>query len=208
MNFYNVAEASAPLFVDAYALEGERWVFGSFWGSETVLQEFIARLSLPGSDELGLRGFTLETPAGALHKKITAGQVDRLTKLTGRTPVTTVLGSLCNVWVFDPALQRADRGSGECYVLSGLKDDPTEVRTRLWHAIQDLSQLPLLDHWQDYLVPEFFDRGWIHSLDGEGVAGYRVKLPGDEFEPLVTGAIKSQVLLMSTSNVTHQRNLW
>lgn len=208
MSLYNVAEASAPLFVDAYALEGERWVFGSFWGSETVLQEFIARLSLPGSDELGLRGFTLETTTGALHKKITAGQVDRLTKLTGRTPANTVLGSLCNVWVFDRALQRPDRGSGDCYVLSGLKDDPSEIRNRLWQAIQDLSQLPLLDHWQNHLVPVFFDRGWIHALEGEGVSGYWVKLPCDEFESLLSEAIQSRAITLSSTEINHQTNLW
>ena len=196
---FNVREASAPLFMDAYALEGDRWIFGSFWGNETTLQEFIARLSLPGNDQLGLRSFTLETSDGSYHRKVAAGQVDRLTKMTGRTPSTTVLGSLCNVWVFDPALQRADRSEGECYVLSGIQDDETEVRSRLWSAVQDLSQLPLLDHWEEFLIPVFFDNDWIRPLDGVGVSGYRVALPTNEFEELLSNSICSGALQLGNS---------
>ena len=210
---FTVPEASS-LFMDAYALEGDRWVFGSFWGNETVLQEFFARLTLP-NHEIGLRSFTVESASGEFHKRIQVGDAGRLSKLTARTPATTIVGSLCNVWIFDPALQKPDRSSGECYVLSQADDLADDIHLRLWDAIKDLSPLPLLDHWKNCLLPVIDDREWIIPLTGIGVQGYRVSLPAEPFEVIVSEGIRLATLtlqpapeLRAVATVNTQTSLW
>ncbi len=199
-SLFCVAESSMPLFVDAYILDGDRWVFGSFWGNETALQEFFARLSLPQHEE-GLRSFSLVSTNGD-RIKIHAGHVEDLSKITTKTPPTTVLGQFCNVWIFDPALQKPNRRNGEAFVL-GTPDEPAkQIHRRAWSTVQELSQLPLLDHWQDELMPLLTRNEWVIPLSGKGVQGFKISLPADAFEAVVTEGFKGKILSVEPVNRT------
>lgn len=196
---YQVVESNSPLFVDAYLLDGERWVFGSFWGSETTMQEFFARLTLPNHEE-GLRGFTLVS--GAERIRIHAGQVSDLTKVVGKTPPTTVLGALCNVWIFDPTLQQPNRSAGEAYVIGLPNETPSELLARAWTVIQDLSQIPLLEHWCNDVMDLLNFNDWIVPLDGNGVKGIRVSLPADALENAMSDGIKRGIFTIAPHTIT------
>lgn len=187
---YHVVESNSPLFLDAYLLDGEHWVFGSFWGSETTMQEFFARLTLPNHEE-GLRAFTLVS--GAKRVRIHAGQVGDLIKVVGKTPPTTVLGALCNVWIFDPALQQPNRSAGEAYVIGLPNETPSELLARAWTVIQDLSQIPLLEHWCDDVMDVLNYNDWIVPLDGQGVKGIRVSLPAAALESAISDGVKRDI---------------
>lgn len=208
-----IVPESSSLFMDAYALEGERWIFGSFWASETVLQEFFARLTLP-SHEFGLRSFTTIDANGNLHKRIHVGDAARLSKISAKTPSSTIVGSLCNVWIFDPALQKPDRSSGECYVLTDKDVGANALAIRIWGAVKDLSALPLLDHWKDNMLKALHTNDWIIPLDGFGVGGFRVSLPAEPFEELVSEGIRAGYLpiqpplLEPVVSVVEQATLW
>lgn len=199
-SLFRVAESSMPLFADAYLLDGDRWVFGSFWGNETALQEFFARLTLPNHEE-GLRSFSLVSQTGD-RVKINAGHVGDLSKITTKTPPTTVLGVFCHVWIFDPALQQPNRSKGEAFVLGTPDETPEQILLRAWSTIQELSQLPLLDHWRDELMQLLTENEWIIPLSGEGVQGFRVALPADALAAAVSDGFKRKIFAVEPVNRT------
>lgn len=206
---FRVDESSMPMFADAYLLDGDRWVFGSFWGNETALQEFFARLTLPHHEE-GLRGFTL-VPSTGDPIKINAIQANDLSKITAKTPPTTVLGAFCHAWIFDPRLQKPDRSNGEAFVLGMLDESSEHVLQRAWSRIQELSQLPLLDHWRDELMQLLLRNEWITPLRGQGVQGFRISLPAAEFESTISYGVKRNVFSVepaTRSSAVHQGNLF
>ncbi len=190
----SVEESTTPLFVDAYLMDGERWIFGSFWGSETTMQEFFARLTL-SNHEQGLRSFTLQSATGE-RQRIFAGRVDDLTKVTGRTPNTTVLGSFCNVWIFDPALQKPDRTNGEAYIIGRPSESRAQMWLRAWASGQSLSQVPLLDHWRDEVMELLTANEWLKPLIGVGVQGYRIAIPAEAFEGAISQGVKTGLLAL------------
>ena len=193
-SLFSVVESTTPLFVDAYLMDGERWIFGSFWGSETTMQEFFARLTL-ANHEQGLRSFTLESSTGE-RQRIFAGRVDDLTKVTGRTPNTTVLGSFCNVWIFDPALQKPDRTQGEAYIIGRPHESRAQMWWRAWSSVQSLSQVPLLEHWRDEVMELLTVNEWLKPLIGVGVQGYRIAIPAESFEITISQSIKTGLLAL------------
>lgn len=193
-SLFSVEESTTPLFVDAYLMDGERWIFGSFWGSETTMQEFFARLTL-SNHEQGLRSFTLQSATGE-RQRIFAGRVDDLTKVTGRTPNTTVLGSFCNVWIFDPALQKPDRTNGEAYIIGRPSESRAQMWLRAWASVQSLSQVPLLEHWRDEVMELLTANEWLKPLIGVGVQGYRIAIPAEAFEGAISQGVKSGLLAL------------
>lgn len=193
-SLFSVEESTTPLFVDAYLMDGERWIFGSFWGSETTMQEFFARLTL-SNHEQGLRSFTLQSATGE-RQRIFAGRVDDLTKVTGRTPNTSVLGSFCNVWIFDPALQKPDRTNGEAYIIGRPSESRAQMWLRAWASVQSLSQVPLLEHWRDEVMELLTANEWLKSLIGVGVQGYRIAIPAESFEGAISQGVKAGLLAL------------
>lgn len=185
----SVEESSMPLFVDAYLLDGERWVFGSFWGNETALQEFFARLTLPNHEQ-GLRAFTVRSEEGE-RTRIVAGNVGDLTKVTGKTPPTTVLGALCNVWIFDPTLQTPNHGNGEAYIIGTPSETRAQLWLRAWEAVQTLSHIPLLNHWRNDVMELLSANEWLTPLAGVGVQGIKVSLPIDDLEREISQGVKN-----------------
>lgn len=188
-SLFAVAESTTPLFLDAYLMDGERWIFGSFWGSETTMQEFFARLTLPNHEQ-GLRSFTLQSPSGE-SLRIYAGRVADLTKVTGKTPATTVLGSVCNVWIFDPALQTPDRTNGEAYIIGRPSESRGQMWLRAWASVQSLSHVPLLEHWRNDVMEMLATHEWLKPLTGVGVQGYRIAIPAEAFEQAISQGIKT-----------------
>lgn len=203
-SLYSVVESSTPLFSDAYLMDGERWIFGSFWGSETTMQEFFARLTL-ANHEQGLRSFTLQSTAGESHR-ISAGRVVDLTKITGKTPSTTVLGSFCNVWIFDPALQKPDRTNGESYIIGRPSESRAQMWLRAWASVQSLSQLPLLDHWRNDVMELLVENDWLKSLMGVGVQGFKIALPAEAFEEAISQGVKTGLFTLEESAAPNVNN--
>lgn len=196
-SLYRVVESTTPLFLDAYLMDGERWIFGSFWGSETTMQEFFARLTL-SNHEQGLRSFTLQSAAGE-NLRIYAGRVADLTKVTGKTPATTVLGSLCNVWIFDPALQKPDRTNGEAYIIGRSSETRAQMWLRAWASVQSLSHVPLLAHWRDEVMELLATNEWLKQLTGVSVQGFRIALPAEAFEQAISHGVKTGLLGLEDS---------
>lgn len=171
--FYRIEESLIPLFADSYLLDANsRLLFLSLWGSEAAVQEFFARLTLP-NHELGLRHFTLVRPGE--RTVVEAWQVKDLQKITAKTPASGILGALCHVWLYMPALRELDRSSGNGYLLR-LPDESQEVfEARQWAMVKELSQIPLLDEWCEQLLVQVRAMG-MSELNGSGVSGIHLHI--------------------------------
>ena len=171
--FYCIEESLIPLFADSYLLDANnRLLFLSLWGSEAAVQEFFARLTLP-NHELGLRYFTLVRPGE--RTVVEAWQVKDLQKLTAKTPASGILGAMCHVWLYLPALRALDRSACHGYLLR-LQDEPQELfEARQWAMVKELSQIPLLDEWTDELMVQVRAMG-MTELNGSGVSGVHLHI--------------------------------
>lgn len=189
---FNVVEIPS-IFCDAYVRDAQsgQWLFGSFWGHETSCTEFMAKMMLPNHDD-GLSSFTLRGDEGDIE--IAVGKADALKKLTAKTPKDTVLGSICNLWVYHPALIYPSRESKEGYVVSLEGESEHHWDKRLWSVLQDITYTPLMGHWRDALMPMLFARDWILPVDGFGVEGYRIKVDDDELGALVGELLRDNTI--------------
>ncbi|MEE5091715.1 hypothetical protein V2H26_17155 [Xanthomonas euvesicatoria] len=145
---YRIDEC-ADLMADACVCgaQGEL-VFLSVWARDTAIQEFLARLTLPG-DAQGLDQFHLVTGKGA-SIPVFVGNVEQLEKRTTRAFRRTLFGSMVHLWLFDRRCVQPDKANASALALIPKADAaPTE---RLWTLVQQTCPLPLLDHWRDTVL--------------------------------------------------------
>ncbi len=204
-DFYSIKEASMPMFVDSYLVDEGRLLFCSLWGGETAMQEFLARLTLPEA-EFGLREFTLLDPDdGRMYDEISVGNAAELSKLTARTPSTTVLGSLCHVWLYDPVLQKHSAARRERYLLmrQGFTSDPDGVLSDIWSAIKELCHIPLMDVWERPITAYMTTQTWLYDIEGVGgVDGLKITIPEQEFTEAVQAMLRDGTLSLDPAPPT------
>lgn len=192
--FLKVNEASAQMFCDAFIGDEGNFIFGSFWGNETVLLEFFARLTLPAS-EFGIRELNLSSNKGERYKLSIPKSAD-LQKIAARTPPNTILGSLCHVFIYDVVLRSPNRTTGEAYVFGLPDQNRDDTEDRMWSQVQDLSPVPVLDHWRGCLMPILLAREWVVEIDCFGLTAFKISLVIDLFEQLITDGLRSGDLLL------------
>lgn len=199
---FKISEISTDLFADAILVDRHgKWIFGSFLGNETTMHEFIARLTLPQNEEGGIDALTLEPSDSGSTLIVSVAEAKRLSKLTARTPNSTILGALCHAWIYDPVIQQPDKKNLVSYILSLESEDQFDLNIRLWNTVSQLCPLPLLDHWKSELIPLFFDREWITPLTGFGIAGYMVEMPDAEIESIITIGVQQKILTMDENKI-------
>ena len=175
--------AIADVYADAYlADDSGSLLFLSVWGRDTALQEFLARLQLPRSDN-GIREFNLHN--GDFKRLVRVPNVDELDKITSKTPSHTIFGELTHLWIYDKLAIRPDQVNHRALMLYDLDDQAPD----LWPLIKTVSPLPLLDSWKDIFLSRCRQRDWIRVLEnGTGIGGFSIELD-DELEPMMTEMI-------------------
>lgn len=145
---YRIDEC-ADLMVDACicGAQGEL-VFLSVWARDTAIQEFLARLTLPG-DAQGLDQFHLVTGEGAALP-VFVGNVEQLEKRTTRAFRRTLFGSMVHLWLFDRRCVQPDKANATALALIPKADAASTER--LWTLVQQTCPLPLLDHWRETVL--------------------------------------------------------
>ncbi len=176
------------VYIDAFLTdESNRLVFLSLWGRDTALQELIARLQLPKSDN-GIRDFHILGHNGERHF-VTVPNVDDLEKNTFKTG-NTIFGVLTQMWIYDRLATKADLTNHRGLILYHQDDG----RPDLWPLVKTVCPLPLLDHWREVFLARCFEKQWIKFLEnGFGMSGFYVHL-GDDIEAVVTEMIHNQQL--------------
>lgn len=144
------------LFVDACVrFPNGDLAFLSFYGRDGSAQQLFASLQL-GVQEGGLRQLTLMTTSSAVETVVSVGDVKRLEKHSGRLPKQTLFGGLLHCWIYDPALLKPSRATRSGWVLRDVGGDepPGAAADLVWDLIKQVSDVPLSDHWRDFLLGE------------------------------------------------------
>ncbi len=178
------------VYADAYlADETGRLLFLSVWGRDTALQEFLARLQLPRSEN-GIREFVLRQES--LKVQVQVPNVDELEKITSKTPNHTVFGTLTQLWVYDKRAVRPDPANQRALMIYNPEVGPVDP----WPLLKTVCPLPLLDDWKAVWLEQAWQQGWLKALDnGVGVAGLSIELD-DNLEPMMTEMIQRGVLTL------------
>ena len=194
-------EGAHGIFADSTLTEGGHLLFGSFWGRDTSVQEFLARMQLGASDS-GIQSFKVN------GEEISLGNIDRLQKRTGRF-TSPVYGQMNHLWVYDKALVRDNQSSRTAYLMGDWSDvdfhskaktvaeklADAELLDGVWEKFKQISPLSLIDSWQIYLINYGFANGWLDWLNGNGIMALRISLPKD-FEEEISLLIKSNELIV------------
>lgn len=152
-NLYAIREYP-ELFADACCVNSDDdCLFLSLWGRDTAVQELLARLTLPLSQD-GID--TLHIMEGETTYRVRFRNMDNYDKRTTRAFQKTRFGNLVQVWLFDLRCVSPDRANLESIVLIE-RDDPELINSKLWQRVTDLCPLPLLDHWQEEVM------SWLHQ---------------------------------------------
>jgi hypothetical protein len=175
--------AMHDVYADAYlADDSGRLLFLSVWGRDTALQELLARLQLPRSEN-GLREFNLLN--GESKRLVSVPNVDELDKITSKTPSHTIFGVLTQLWIYDQLAIRPDRVNHRALMLYDTEDGMPD----LWPLMKTVCPLPLLDSWKETFLTRCRQQHWIKPLEnGAGVAGISIELD-DGLEPMMTEMI-------------------
>jgi len=186
--------AIADVYADAYlADDSGSLLFLSVWGRDTALQEFLARLQLPRSDN-GIRDFSLHN--GDFKQLVRVPNVDELDKITSKTSSNTIFGELKQLWIYDKLAIRPDRVNHRALMLYDLDGQMPD----LWPLIKTVCPLPLLDSWKETILSRCRQRDWIRALEnGAGIAGFSIALDA-ELEPMMTEMIhRGELTLPATT---------
>jgi hypothetical protein len=133
---------------------------------------------------------------------VAIGDRDRLTKYTGRLPRENLFGNLTQAWIYDPEIMKPSKGTGTGWILvnraAGAGDiDASERRQRIWQMYQQLSKVPLLEHWQDAVLdatPHYVaDLSQPPFPTFGRVMAWKVTI-GDDFSSLISSLVSRRVL--------------
>ncbi len=183
--------AITDVYSDAYlADDSGSLLFLSVWGRDTALQELLARLQLPRSEN-GIREFTLAS--GEFKKLVRVPNVDELDKATLGVGFT-IFGPLTQLWIYDKLALDPDPVNHRALMLHGVEKpmDP-------WPLVKTVCPLPLLDEWRECFLSRCRQRQWIRPLEnGVGIAGTLIELDED-LEPMITEMIQRGELSLPVS---------
>ena len=172
-------EELPDLYVDACVCDEQRnLVFLSAWGRDTVLQEFLARLTL-GREESGIDQFHVIVDGRRLP--VFPNQ-ELLEKRTTRQFRGTLFGSLLHLWLFDRRASTPDQANHFAFALLEREEDPHH---RLWPLVMETCPLPLLPHWREPVMGVLIQHQMLTALPGAigNVCAWRLTLQLDVLEP-------------------------
>ncbi|MCW5631926.1 MAG: hypothetical protein KIT17_01185 [Rubrivivax sp.] len=142
------------------------------------------------------------------------GDPRRLQKVTGRMP-RGLLGNLVHAWIFDPALLEADHSTRSGWVFERIGraqplDEPGvsgingagasaargQLADRCWLLLKQLSPVPLLDPWREYIVSADATRSGLSLMTSRCVGrvhAVRVQIE-EPFSRFVSDAVRRGAL--------------
>ena len=170
------------VFVDSILTdEADNLVFGSFWGRDTSIRELQGRLTL-GRSAGGMTDFTVmgDDRHGESRKVFTRiPNIDSYEQMAGRVH-TTILGDLVHCWLYQREVIKPDLANHRAILIS-----QNEHPYNLWAVIKAVCPVPLLDHWQDTLIPQMIHKGMIKPLRGINQSGTQMAIDEDVMAMLV-----------------------
>lgn len=182
-----VLEQQSDVFVDALVADHRSlMLFLSVYGRDTSIQQLMARLH-QRPDQGGVDDLTLQDPASRSEvMRVLVGDPARLDKVTGRLPRSGLLGNMLHAWIFDPSLLKLDPATGSGWLLDHLQGDwpkghhAAHEAAQAWRMIQELSPVPLLDHWMLTVLAHLQTvQALVRPACAGPVSALRIELPQD-----------------------------
>ncbi len=165
------------VFVDAVLTdEADNLVFISLWGHDTAIREMQGRLTL-GVSEGGVSTFHVVSEDHRIFVRI--GNIERIQQMTGRVH-TDILGELVHLWLYHQEIVKPDLANHRALLIS--KDG---VPGNLWRAVMQVSPVPLLEHWEEHLLPIMRRIGMIKQLVGVNQTGFQIAIDESRMALLV-----------------------
>jgi len=180
------------LFCDAILTDRERnLVFGSFWGSDTAIRDFQGRLTL-GLQEGGMNAFNiLETGSDKPVKMyVHVPNIDQIGQHTGRVR-TDIYGDMVHLQLYANDIIKPDLANHRALLIS-----KTRESHNLWNAIKLICPVPLLDHWQDYILYKMEAAEMIHHLHGINQFGTKIEIDEEAMAEIVKNGCLSTALTL------------
>lgn len=200
-----VIDEQPDVFADAAASDdNSQLLFMSVFGRDTSIQQLLARCQLPraqgGIDKLSFRMDGPHPTNDGEQLALLVGDPNRLDKLTGRLPKENLFGNLVHAWIFDPVILEPDRGGRTGWHLREFgagRDDAANHRSALWSLIKEVSPLPLLDHWREFMLTWLHEQGGIRQAQTLGrIRATKVVLP-TAFEREVSSFVRGGLLALT-----------
>jgi hypothetical protein len=182
------------VFCDGFVANDTGILFASFWGRNTSLQQFLARMELPIHED-GINELTFEV-SKETSQTFFLQSVKNMQKLSGRVPNTIYDKDLSHVFIYDKSTVKIDYS---VYRATILYFDNTQIDNQtIWKLLKELSPIPLLDTWMTQIINVCYQDGYINNVDGfGGVSALIVNLHDTDFERSISKMIKDQTLLVA-----------
>lgn len=137
------------VYADAFVgTESNELLFVSLFGSQTEILRLQAAITIGDDPEAGglctlkgqgeQGGFLLRTP--------NSNQLGKHSGVISKT----LFGDLVQIWIYNKTLlQNLDYSNGIGYFLI---ENAQDVNVQIWNMIKSMSEVPLLDEWQDCVL--------------------------------------------------------
>ncbi len=158
---------------NASVSDQNRLLFGSFWGRDTAIKEFLAKLQL-GSAEDGMTSFNVD------GVQIHLSSIKDYAKRTGRLN-SPVFGAISQLWIYDRCVVKNGTDARLAYLLvePNTAKQSKENDELIWEKITQLSDVPLLSDWSDVLLDYAYSQQWLLHIEGNQLDAIKIELPED-----------------------------
>lgn len=182
------------VFFDAFlAKDTNELVFLSAWSKDTQMLDFIARLELGSSDDIGIGELNLYAPnksdSPISIRVCVPGSLKEFQKRSARVE-TSLFGGMIHTFIFDKRVAEIDPSNRSLICLG---DNEHEIDP--WPIVKKCCHLPLLDHWRESVLEKFHEALLIKPLlNGFRVTGIELSLVEIEVEEIIETLVKKKVI--------------
>ena len=180
------------LIADAFFILDNRLMFASLHGRDADIWSFTAAMQAGSNGKLGFRqlGDTIYCPM-----LTTASLFYGLVRRTGKYP-THNFGTVSHMFMYAEDLVELNHDTKTGWVV--MNDAHADPDNAAWQCLQQLSDVPLLEHWRGRILCELSEQGCIRQfrpgIDANaavvGISAVSVKVPGD-FDGQLTEMLRS-----------------
>lgn len=165
-------------FVDELLVDSnDKIVFMSMYGNDGLLHSLCGKISLPWGAEESIQYIGFKE----LSNKSYRVEQEHVSKI-GRIANDHFI-SLSQLFYFDCAAVKPDFENKHRYLVSLLHESEQALRGRLWQTVKQLSEVPLLNEWENTLLSHIEkDCDMIHPLKNASngkLRGYEIALSRD-----------------------------
>lgn len=182
------------LMADAFFIWEMQLMFASLHGRDSDMLSFQAQLQTPDRHGFTRLGFHEPDDRVSCPRMTTAEFLINLNKFVTKYP-TGNYGAVTHMFLYAENLVRLDLDNRIGWIV--LDDVAADLDKAAWQLLQQLSDIPLLDHWQHTVLAELasdgsllrFPAGIHEQYAAVGVQAVKIEVP-ENFDVRLTGLLQ------------------